>query len=173
MSDEALKSASLAERAGGGAVSPELLVRRHAQAVFALCLAHTRNTHDAEDAMQETFVKALAGLDALRAPDKARPWLLQIARRTCVDRLRRQRPAGGVLADVPAPAPEDRSQIEQLHAAIGKLPAEARETVTLYYLDGRSTASVAAALGISEPGVRQRLFRGRAMLHDLLAEGRT
>ena len=173
MSDEAATSASRTERAGGEAITAELLVGRYAQAVFALCLAHTRNTHDAEDAMQETFVKALTGLDSLRQPDKLRPWLLQIARRTCVDRLRRRKAADRGLTDVEPPPPADRSQVERLHGAIAGLPAETRETITLYYLDGRSTSSVAAALGISEPAVRQRLFRGRAMLHDLLTEGRT
>jgi len=52
--------------------------------------------------------------------------------------------------------------------AIAALPDSQREAITLYYLDGRNCAGVAAALGISEPAVRQRLLRGRLMLHRLL-----
>ena len=169
MSEKALRSSVASEQAGRAVgVRPELLVRRHASAVLALCLAHTRNIHDAEDAMQETFVKALSRLTSLRQPEKARPWLLQIARRTCIDRDRRRPPARTISEDLPAPESPAQARTEQLHAAIRQLSPDYRETITLYYLDGRSCASVAAWLGISEVAVRQRLLRGRLMLHQLL-----
>ena len=55
-------------------------------------------------------------------------------------------------------------------SAIGKLPQGYREAITLYYLDGRNSSGVAAALGIAETAVRQRLVRASVMLHDLLQE---
>ncbi len=61
-------------------------------------------------------------------------------------------------------------RLEQLHVALSKLPADYREAISLYYLDGQSTASVAQALGISEVAARQRLSRGRLLLHDRMTE---
>jgi RNA polymerase sigma-70 factor, ECF subfamily len=144
------------------------LVPRHAAVVFAVCLAGTRRPHDAEDLMQETFVKAFAELDNLRDPDKARPWLLQIARRLCIDHVRRRKPATALPDDLPAPARTSDPRIEQLHAALARIPKDYRETISLYYLDGRSSANVAATLGIPAGAVRMRLLRARVMLYDLL-----
>ena len=60
-------------------LTPDSLVRYHAAAVLALCLAHTPSVHDAQDVMQDVFVKAFTKIDTLREPAKARSWLLQIA----------------------------------------------------------------------------------------------
>ena len=148
----------------------EALVRRHASAVLAVCLAQTRNLHDAEDVMQEVFMKAFAKFDALRDKTGARAWLLQIARRTCVDYHRRRVPRGTIPDDVPERTSPDNADVERLRAAIARLPERYRESITLYYLDGRSCAGVAENLGISESAVRRRLSRARLMLNDLLTE---
>jgi RNA polymerase sigma-70 factor (ECF subfamily) len=153
-----------------GALSPEALVRSHAAVVLAVCLAYTHNRHDAEDAMQDVFVKAFRKFHTLRDPDRVRAWLLQIARRTCIDHQRRHRLAAPISEDVAAPRTPGKAAVEGLHRAIARLPEEYRETITLYYLDGRSCAAVGQSLGISEVAVRQRLVRARLMLHDLLVE---
>jgi RNA polymerase sigma-70 factor, ECF subfamily len=155
----------------GGAATPAALFRLHAQAVFAVCLAHARNHHDAEDIMQAVFAKAIGKISALREPDRARAWLLQVARRECVDFHRRKKPAEPLVEEPPARPNADPAS-ERLREAIGKLPANYRDVIVLYYLDGRDCGGVAASLGLKEPAVRQRLVRARAMLHDLLREER-
>ncbi len=156
------------------------LFREHRGAILAVCLAHTRDPHEAEDCVQETFLKILDKVGELRDPAHSRAWLFQIARRVCIDRARRPR-ATRPLADTPAPtrsdernaAPPDAGDADRaarLHAALARLPAEYRETLALYYLDGRDCAQVAAALGVTAAAVRQRLVRGRLKLHDLLVE---
>lgn len=154
---------------GGDVVSSAALFRTHAQAVFAVCLAHARNHHDAEDIMQAVFAKAISKVSALREPERARAWLLQIARRECVDFHRRQRPVEPLVEEPPA-RPDVDPAGQRLREAIGKLPANYRDVIVLYYLDGRDCGGVATSLGLSEPAVRQRLVRARAMLHDLLRE---
>jgi RNA polymerase sigma-70 factor (ECF subfamily) len=151
----------------------EVLVHEHRAAVLALCLAHTRNLHDAEDLVQDVFVRAFDKLDSLRDVAKARAWLLQIARRMCADHIRRRaRPEP--LAEAVAPAGEPREAgVARLLLAIAALPPDFRETITLYYLDGRDCAGVAASLGVSTAAVRQRLVRARLRLHELLAEAET
>jgi len=157
----------------GRAMTPEMLVSSYASAVLAVCLANTRNFHDAEDVMQDVFVKAFRNLHTLRQPDRARAWLLQIARRTCIDHRRRRVLTSTMPNNVPAPSTSTGEDVERLHAAIARLPGDYRETIALYYLDGRSCAGVAEALDITESAVRQRLVRARLMLHDLLAEDKT
>jgi RNA polymerase sigma-70 factor, ECF subfamily len=157
------------EDARGTAMS-EGLFRCHAPAVFAVCLANTQNYHDAEDALQAVFMKAVAKTSTLREPSRARAWLLQVARRTCIDFHRRRKPAEPLLEEPSARLPVTNIACERLHEAIQKLPQNYREAIVLYYLDGRNCSGVAASLGIAESAVRQRLVRARAMLHDLLQE---
>jgi RNA polymerase sigma factor (sigma-70 family) len=145
------------------------LVRGHAAAVLAVCLAHTKRSHDAEDLMQETFIKAFTGFAGLRDRDKVRPWLVQIARRLCIDHLRRRKPAATIHDELPALTRTCDPRIERLQSALSELPDDSREILTLYYLDGRDCAGVAAALRITPGAVRMRLLRARVMLYELLA----
>ena len=128
---------------------------------------------DVEDTMQEAFVRAIAKLETLRDPARARAWLCQIARRTCIDRSRRVRPTQTLPEQLAAPGGQDDPRARDLREAIAALPEEQREVITLYYLDGRRCATVAEALGISEVAVRQRLVRARRALHGLLREDAT
>ena len=148
----------------------ETLFREHTRAVLAVCLAHTRTIQDAEDMMQETFVKSFRKIGSLRDHRRLAPWLLKIARRTCTDNARRRTPIVGIESDVPTPVPENDNRIRRLREALSKLPLRLRETISLYYLDGLSCTSVARSLGVSESAVRQRLVRARLKLHDLLVE---
>lgn len=140
----------------------------HAQAVFAVCLANTQNYHDAEDVMQSVFLKASGKISSLRDPARARGWLLQVARRACIDFHRRRKPAEPLVSEPPAATAGDNVLCERLHEAVRNLPANYGEVIALYYMDGRDCASVAASLGITESAVRQRLVRARAMLHGLM-----
>jgi RNA polymerase sigma-70 factor (ECF subfamily) len=155
-----------------GAAMPTTLFHLHAQAVFAICLANTQNYHDAEDVMQAVFLKAIAKTSSLREPARVRAWLLQVARRECVDFHRRRKPAEPLLDEPSTPSPSGNADWQRLHEAIQKLPQTYREAIVLYYLDGRNCSGVATSLGTTEPAVRQRLVRARAMLHDLLQEER-
>ncbi len=156
---------------GRDEASPVALFQLHARAVFAVCLANIRNHHDAEDVTQTVFLKAVAKASSLREPARARAWLLQVARRECVDFHRRRKPVESLVVEPPNPTADDGA-CRRLHEAIQKLPPNYREAVVLYYLDGRDCSGVAAALETTEQAVRQRLVRARAMLHDLLREER-
>ena len=151
-------------------LTPERLVRDHASAVLGLCMTYTRNFHDSEDIMQDVFLQAFTKIRALRDPTRVRPWLLKIARRKCIDASRKHRHSHPIAEDIPARPSADDEHIIHVHTAISKLPDAYRETIILYYLDGRDCAAVARSLGISEVAVRRRLVRARLMLHDLLVE---
>ncbi|MHC4362758.1 MAG: RNA polymerase sigma factor, partial [Planctomycetota bacterium] len=118
----------------------------------------------------EVFLKAMTKLKTLRDEARARPWLLRIARRTCIDYYRKRPPTQTLASDVPAGVDCIKEQVKRVHEAITELPEQYREPIALYYLDGRNCAGVARTLGISEQAVRQRLVRARLMLHELLSE---
>jgi len=151
-------------------ITPQMLVRKYASTVLGLCIARTKNFHDSEDIMQEVFLKAVTKLDTLKDPGRARAWLLQIARRMCIDYHHKRQSAQSIPDDVLAPSAFIDEHIELLHEAISKLPDGYREPITLYYLNSHNCAGVARTLGISEDAVRSRLVRARLRLHEILSE---
>jgi len=167
-SGEALNGAD-----AGETLTPEMLVRKYSSAVLGLCIAHTKNFHDSEDIMQEVFLRAMTKLRTLRDETRVRPWLLRIARRTCIDYYRKRPPTQTLASDVPAGADCIKEQVKRVHEAVAELPEQYREPIALYYLDGQNCAGVAHTLGISEQAVRQRLVRARLMLHELLSEDKS
>jgi RNA polymerase sigma-70 factor (ECF subfamily) len=151
-------------------LTAQRLVCEYASAVLGVCMAYTRNLHDSEDMMQETFIKAIEKINTLRKPDRARSWLLQIARNTCIDHQRRRVHTRPLPNDLPDPPQQEHDNIERLYRAIARLSETYREPITLYYLKQHNCAAVAQALGISEPAVRRRLVRARLQLHAILSE---
>lgn len=151
-------------------LTPQMLVSKYAATVLGLCIARTKNFHDSEDIMQEVFLKAVTKLNTLRDPVRARAWLLQIARRMCIDYYRKNSITQPISDDIPAPPKPEDKRIERLHEAISKLPDDYREPITLYYMNGHNCAGVAKTLGISEYAVRSRLVRARLRLHEILSE---
>jgi len=121
--------------------------------------------------MQEVFLKAFSKFHTLREPGNARAWLLQIARRSCIDHYRRRTPEQPIPEGTPAPPQQSgEDRVAHLHRAISELPETFREPITLYYINGRNCSSVAKTLGITESAVRSRLSRARLKLHEILAE---
>jgi DNA-directed RNA polymerase specialized sigma24 family protein len=116
--------------------------------VTAVTLVETRDLEASRDAAQEAYLHAWRDLRTLRNPASFLPWLRELARRR---------------------ARESRDQARRL--VTGASADEARETVVLYYREGRSASQVASLLGLSEDAVWQRLSRARAQLRDDLWPG--
>jgi RNA polymerase sigma-70 factor (ECF subfamily) len=149
-----------------------ILVCRHMRRVFAVCLAMLGDLADAEDAVQEVFVKGLKGIHTLRDSRQFEGWISQIARNHCRDQLRRHsrrrqvpltEATGGTTA-----AQED--DFASLRGAIGRLPEHFRLPLLLYYYDGKSTQKLAEDLNLTQGGACTRLYRARKELRKLLDE---
>ena len=112
---------------GDEALTPQKLVHKYASAVLGLCIAHTKNFHDSEDIMQEVFLKAFTKIHTLRDTSRARPWLLRIARRMCIDYHRKRPAAQAMSEDMSAPSLARDEGFERLYEAISKLPDDYRE----------------------------------------------
>jgi len=123
---------------------------------------------DAEDALQDVFVRAYSGLRANRRQLALRPWLYRVAHNRCVDELRRPvPPAPEVLHQVGAPThdpivqAEQRESLRRLIADLRRLPDHQRSALLMRELGGMSYVDVAAAMDVSVPAVRSLLVRAR------------
>jgi RNA polymerase sigma-70 factor (ECF subfamily) len=156
----------------------EAEVLPHLRSLFAAAYRMTGNAHDAEDLVQETFLRAHRAFDRFAAGSNARAWLHTILSRVRTDLYRRtkRRPETVELVDEgPAVAPPQNalaSGHEELERALRGLPEAFRVTVVLRDVQELSYAEIAAALGVPVGTVMSRLHRGRALLREALA-GRT
>ena len=119
-------------------------------------LRRTLGRERAEDAYQETFLRALRAYGKLRNADNLRAWVLTIARRVAVDQLRRREPS----PPVPEPATDSRPAYAELGELADDLPRKERAAVVLRYGYDLSYAAIGAALGSSEDAARQAASSG-------------
>ncbi len=169
-------------RAGDQAASADAfarLVAAYQAPVYNLAYRMLGNRVEAEDAAQETFIRAYTRLDTYDPSRKFSSWLLAIASHYCVDVLRRRRmnyvslddlPAMVELAMPPATQPEqvvvsqqDASAVQKL---LGVLPPAYRTPVILRYWYDMSYREIAEAMGVPESTIKTRLHRARAKLAD-------
>lgn len=153
----------------------ERLLLPHLAAGYNLARWLTRNEHDAEDLVQEAYLRAFRSFDGYRGGDP-RAWLLRIVRNTCYTWLQQQRgwaaePTGDDPDDLqgdPATGPEAQAirhaDGQLLRGALEELPAEYRETVVLRELEGLSYKEIAEIAGVPLGTVMSRLSRGRQQL---------
>jgi RNA polymerase sigma factor (sigma-70 family) len=155
----------------------ELLVRRHAGTVWAVCRAALpRDRHAAEDAFQATFLALARKAGSVRGPSAA-GWLFRVARNAAT-RARasgRRQPAGGIEDHRPADAgrsPPDRAVGDETAAVVqdevDRLAAKYRDPVVLCFYQGHSHAEAAARLGWPVGTVASRLARAKDRLRDRL-----
>lgn len=147
---------------------PAELARAYAPAIYRLAYARTGSRADAEDIMQEVFVRLLRARPDFADRAHARAWLLRVAANCANDWFRApwRRREGPLTDSLPAPEHEDGGVVE----AVLALPAKYRTAVHLYYYEELSVAEIAKITGKSESAVKSRLFRARAMLREALKE---
>ena len=163
----------------------ELLALPHLDAGFNLARWLTRNDHDAEDVVQEAFLRALRYMGGFHG-DNARAWLLQIVRHTCFSWLKENRPAELVALDdagdswreIAAPSADEPPAVamgnvdrQQLNSAIAALPFIYREVLVLRELNDLSYKDIAHIVDIPIGTVMSRLARARNQMRLALAPG--
>jgi RNA polymerase sigma-70 factor (ECF subfamily) len=128
---------------------------------------------DAEDVVQDVWLRFHERLGALRDDERIAPWLFRIARSVVVDHLRRRRP-GAELPDVPDEREADDNHNETvaswLPAMLESLPEPYRQALRLVEIDGVAQSELATRLGLSPSGAKSRVQRARRMLVDALRD---
>ena len=144
----------------------EELVNTYETTLYRAALAILGDAHEAEDAVQDAFLRCLEKAPDFESPAHARAWLLRVTVNGCKSRLRApwRRRTAPLLDAYPAAAPEEGMLLEAMQA----LPARDRAVLHLYYYEGYQTAEIAALTGLREGSVRSRLTRARARLRQVL-----
>jgi RNA polymerase sigma factor (sigma-70 family) len=154
------------------------LVERFSRYVYAISVQAFRLAEaDAEDVFQEVFARAYENLDRLRDDAAVRPWLAQLTRRLCIDRLRaaaRERPApDDELMD--AGSEETLALIDEaliVHEALAETPEHCREILDRFFARDESYRTIGEALDLPAGTIASRISRCLTRLRELL-EGRT
>jgi RNA polymerase sigma-70 factor (ECF subfamily) len=153
------------------------LVETYSALLFRVAHSLLRSRAEAEDVVQDVFVRVLEHRLRLQDVREMRVWLVRIAWNLAIDRRRSIRPeqldeefaARLVSASVPADrAIAEAARMRQVLGAIERLPGREREAMLLSAMDELSTAEIGAVLGRSESSVRALLFRARARLRKRL-----
>ncbi len=182
--------AELARRVGAGEEAAlRLLMRRHNQTLFRTARAILRDDAEAEDAVQEAYLKAIRGIGGFRSEAKLATWLVRITVNESLARLRRVRRAAQVIPlagdisggteahenamDENAETPEEQTLRAEtrriMEAKIDALPDAFRTVFVLRAVEELSVEETAAALDIPEATVRTRFFRARSLLRESLS----
>lgn len=137
-------------------------------------------TPDAEDLAQDTFIRAFVHFERFDPSRPLLPWLIAIARRLCLDLLRRRKvmTRADAMPELvqPAPSPEReaslRDELSRLERALAGLDEGPREAIVLFHIEAMSYRDIAAALEVPVGTVMTWLHRGRAQLKRALDEAR-
>jgi RNA polymerase sigma-70 factor (ECF subfamily) len=156
------------------------LVNQYAATLYRVAFSVLRNSADAEDAVQEAFMRVLRHRERLDEVRDRRVWLIRIVWNIVLDRKRRAKtrpetddvselarvlPAGGLSADQRAMAAQHHAHVLQ---CLEQLPAKERQVLMLSAFEELSSVEIAAVLDITESSVRSRLFRARNLMAGLL-----
>lgn len=150
------------------------LIGRYEASVRAVAVRILHNVHDAQDAAQETFIKAYEKLPTLRRPEKFAPWLMKIARRAALDLVRKQnRQPKMQTLDGCETASRD-GQLDEtsqaLLAAVMKLPEQEKRAILLHHFDRHPVRDVAELTGRSVGTVTKQLSRAYNRLRKTIPE---
>ncbi len=135
--------------------------------LFAYAFSIAKSRMDAEDAVQNTIIKAYDGLPKLKSKAKLRPWLFKILRNECLLIMRGKKRRADLREDMPEEA-EDVEESIDLGNAVGSLSEELREVIVLYYKLGYSTAETAKLIGVPQGTVMSRLARARDRIRSFI-----
>jgi len=181
---------ALVERAkAGDEAAFEQLIRQYDRQIFRIARHITQNKEDAEDIVQDTFLKAYQKLHQFQGNSKFYTWLVRIAVNESLMRLRKRRNSktvsmdedvqteeGSVPRDFADWTPDPEQQYGQgelgeiLRKTIAGLPPGFRSVFTLRDVENLSTEETAEALGLSVPAVKSRLLRARLQLRERLSK---
>ena len=165
------------------------LVKRYEQKLYNFSLRMCRNSADAEDAVQETFLNVFRYLKDFRYETKFKNWLYRVAASTCIKKRRKSKFAPERELSLDEFLPQDETEVpdqvpqwalmpldkllndellDQINDAIFTLPEKYRLVIVLRDIEGFSTAETAQILNLSDANVKVRLHRARLFLRDKL-----
>lgn len=157
----------------------DTLAREFSTDLYRYALWLCNDPAQANDLVQETFMRAWRALDSLKEEKAAKGWLITILRREHARTFERKVPPlvdvdDVVIADEVSQSPESKAEVNMLREEIAKLPLKYREPLLLQVIGGYSCDEIAQQLGVTKSAVMTQLFRAREKLKTALcASGET
>lgn len=159
----------------------EILVNRYQKQVFALAYRLGGDYDEARDIAQEAFLRIYQELNRFDLSRRFFPWMYRVAHNTCINLLQKRprevtpldqvtEARDQVLPHSPVASYELKERSEMLQAALQALPTSYREPLVLKYLEGFSYKQISEIMDLPITTIEARLFRGRNMLKQVLAE---
>jgi len=149
----------------------EHIVKKHIDTVYRIAISYTKTPADADDVVQQTFLKLLTKCPEFKDREHEKRWLIRVCVNECNSLFssfwRRNVDSIDELSKEPEFVMEESND---LYYAIKELPAKCRIVIYLFYFEGYSTKEIAEIIHINEATVRTRLTRGRKLLRTLLKE---
>lgn len=145
---------------------PERAVEAYGNSLYRLCSVMTGNKEDAQDAVQECFLRYITKAPDFKDSEHEKAWLIKVASNICRDTLRKRKHQSFLsLDDIRNLAvSEDNAQILGL---LVSLDEKYRIVIHLHYVEGYQTEEISSMLDISRAAVKKRLQRGREMLREI------
>ena len=159
---------------GSGRSELERLMEQYGSSLLRMCALYLKDADLAQDAVQETFIRAYRHIEDYRGESSERTWLTAIAINVSRDMLRtawfRHQSRSTDIDTLPEKPAEFEFPDNTVLTEVMHLPAKYREVVLLRYYEGLKLKEVASALGLSDGRVRSRLNKANELLRDRLKE---
>lgn len=148
----------------------EKAVKEYGDMVFRVCFVALKNEADAQDAVQDTFIKYMQKAPHFENSEHEKAWLIRVATNRSRDMLKkRSRYAQVDVESVKSFAPNEEA-VSMLEALVS-LPEKYSVVITLYYIDGYKVNEIAEIIGKTPSAVKMRLQKGRKLLENLCKGG--
>ena len=152
----------------------EQLVKRYHNILYQNALCYVHHPEEAQDIVQETFLKIFQELSSLNNPEKFGSWIRVVVRNACLNALRShrrtimaQKEMERELAEESFNAPSiESTEMASMSNLLSRLSEEGAQAFTMHYIEGLPTKSIAQQLGCSSQSIKQRLYRVRKQLQQ-------
>lgn len=145
-----------------------MTVHEYGDMLYRICILMLKNHADAEDAVQETFIKYMLKKPSFTSSEHKKAWLITVSANKCRDMLRKrgrtEDESEEILKNIAVNENEDCSGILE---ALFELPEKFRIVMTLHYVEGYKVEEISEIIGKSSSAVKMRLQKGRTLLRDI------
>ena len=149
----------------------EKVYDEYADMMYRIALTHSRNSHDAMDAVQDVFGKYASSPRFFADEEHRKAWLVRSTVNRCLDIFRMNKVRAYVALEEAVEVPDDESPLfASIKLCVDNLPEQFKTVVVLHYLEGFSLEEIATSLKLSVSAVKMRLSRAREFLKETYKE---
>ncbi len=144
------------------------LVEQYGDMLYRICFLRLRDRFDAEDAVQETFVRYIKKRPDIEDAEHLKAWLCRVAINICRDMSRKKKVRSYIPLDALSELAGDDPESTEIIRSLSLLPEKYGNVLFLHYVEGYDVKSISKIVGCGESAVKMRLSRGRDRLRELL-----